>query len=309
MNRGESALAGNLRRRDLLKLLAGSSLAALVSCNDGAPNVTYAAGSVRTPTLFGSQLYGSDDVLRSVAMLTELGAKYVRVSVQVPQSFLDAVVGAATRHGLRVILLSAYAAQPVDLAAYARSTAQFQVRYAAADPVWEIWNEPNLPQYWNGPPDVSAYITVLAAASAALRAAGATDIWTGGTSGVDLNWIFNLSARGAFRWANGCAVHSYKPPGFARTEYVQAVSFLPAGVKLHTTETCIASTVGSQAEFFDQMWYLHRELNLTTMIWCEFRDGAAGDVAPFNEAYGLVDQNYGIKSVYTAAQQAIRTDD
>lgn len=301
--------ARGMRRRDLLKLLAASPLVALASCNDGAPTVTYQSGAVKRPTAFGSQVYPSDDVPRSLGQLAGLGAKYVRVSVQSPLTFLDALVSGAGRHGLRVILLSAYASQPVDLAAYAKATAQFQVRYAAANPIWEIWNEPNLPQYWNGPPDVGAYIEVLVATARALRAAGATDIWTGGTSGVDLNWIYNLVTRGAFRYANGCAVHSYKPPGFARTEYIQAASFMPSGVMLHTTETCIASSVGSQAQYFNEMWYLHRELNLPTMVWCEFRDGAAGDQAPFNEPYGLVDPGYNIKSVYAAAQLAIRTDD
>jgi hypothetical protein len=298
-----------MRRRDMLKLVAGSSLAALASCNDGAPTVTFESGSVLKPTAFGSQVYQSDDVARSVGLLAAVGAKYVRVSVNAPLAFLDSLVGAATARGLRVILLSSYASQPIDLASYARAAAQLQTRYASADPVWEIYNEPNLAQNWGGPPDVFAYLALLAATSTALRAAGAGDIWTGGTSGVDLSWIYNLVARGAFRWATGCAVHSYKPPGFARTEYIQAVSFLPPGVGLHTTETCIASSVGSQSEFFRQMWYLHRELNLPTMIWCEFRDGTAGHDGPSSLPYGLVAPDYSIKSVYAAAQLAVRTDD
>ncbi len=298
-----------MRRAELLKLLGGTaSFAALAACNDGAPTISYAAGSTRTPTGFGSQVYGSDSVTQSTALLKTMGAKYVRLSVQNPTAFLDAMVGAATAAGLRVILLSAYASQPVNLAAYASAAALIHTRYAAANPIWEIWNEPNLPQYWNGPPDVIAYIAVLAATATALRAAGATDIWTGGTSGVDINWIYNLATRGAFHSANGCAVHSYKPPGFARTEYQQVVAFMPAGVQVHTTETCISSSVGSQSDYFNEMWYLHRELNLPTLVWCELRDGGAGNVAPFNEPYGLVDAGYGLKGVYTAAQTAISTD-
>jgi len=298
-----------LRRRDLLKVLAGSALSALGGCNDGAPTVAFQAGSAPSITAFGSQIYGSDNISRSLELLAGMGAKYVRVSVSVPLAFLDALVGAAVGHNLRVILLSAYAVQPVNFTAYARATAQLQVRYAQANPVWEIWNEPNLPQYWNGPPDVGTYVDLLAATAAALRAAGATDIWTGGTSGVDLSWIYNLVTRGAFRSANGCAVHSYKPPGYARTEYIQAVSFLPAGVGLHTTETCISSSAGDQSDFFDQMWYVHRELNLPTLIWCEFRDGTAGGEPPFNDPYGLVNADYTIKSVYAAARLAIKADD
>jgi hypothetical protein len=297
-----------LGRREMLRLLAGSSLAALAACNDGAPTVTYQAGSAKSTTRFGSQIYPSDDVTRAVGLLAALGAKYVRIGVQVPQAFLDSLVGAATASGLRVILVSAYAAQPVDVTAYAAAAVQLQRRYASANPVWEIWNEPNLAQYWNGPPDVTAYVPVFTATATALRAAGASDVWTGGISGVDVNWIYNLVRLGAFRLATGCAVHSYEPPGYARTEYVQAASLLPAGVGLHTTETCIASSVGDQSTFLDQMWYLHRELNLPTMIWCEFRDGGAGDVAPYNEPYGLVGENYEIKSAYSAAKVAIASD-
>jgi hypothetical protein len=297
-----------MRRSDLLKFLAASSLTALASCNDGAPTVTYAAGSARVPTAFGSQIYASDDVTRSLRLLARAGAKYVRIGVQTPPAFLDALVSAATHYGLRVILISAYASQPVKLDAYAQAAAQLHLRYAAANPVWEIWNEPNLAQYWNGPPDVNAYLAVLAATAPALRAVGATDIWTGGTSGVDLNWIYNLVRLGAFRYATGCAVHSYEPPGYARTEYIQVAGFLPKGIGLHTTETCIASSVGSQVDFFNQMWYLHRELNLPTMVWCEFRDGGAGTTPPFNEPYGLVGPDYSIKSVYAAMELAIKSD-
>lgn len=292
-------------RRDALRSLAGLSLVALGSCGgQTAPAVGHYTGAPSTPTAFGSQIYESDTIERGVGLLGAIGAKYVRVSVQVSPAYLDALVGAATAHGLRVIFLSAYAAQPVNVAEYARSTAQLHARYAASNPVWEIWNEPNLAQYWNAPPDVGAYVQLFTATAQALRAAGATDVWTGGTSGVDLNWLYNLNVRGAFNFANGCAVHSYKLPGFARTEYIQAVSLVPASVGLHTTETCVASS-SDQSDFFNQMWNIHRELNLPTMIWCELRDGAAGSAPPFNEAYGLVTPAYAPKGVYSAAQRSI----
>jgi hypothetical protein len=294
-------------RRAALRALACMSFAAFASCGGvDAPTVVPQSGSARTPTAFGSQIYESDSVARDIGLLARMGAKYVRVSVQVSLSYLDAAIGAATAAGLRVILVSAYAAQPVNVAAYAQDAAQLHARYAASNPIWEIWNEPNLGQYWGGPPNVAAYVDVFLATAKALRAAGATEIWTGGTSGVDLNWLFNLQTRGAFNAANGCAVHSYKPPGFARTEYIQATLLVPAGVRVHTTETCVPSST-NQSDFFSQMWSIHRELNLPTMVWCELRDGGAGSQPPYNEDYGLVSSDYTLKSVYTAAQNAIAT--
>jgi hypothetical protein len=304
----QPSAARELRRRELLRLLVGSGAAALAGCNNGAADITYAAGSPAVKTSFGAQVYASDDVARTVALLSAIGSAYVRIGVQVPLSYLDALVAGATRAGLRVVLVSAYAAQPVSIASYARATAKLHARYAAANPIWEIWNEPNLGQYWGATPDVYTYLALFTATAAALRAAGATDIWTGGTSGVDINWVYNLARLGAYKTANGCAVHSYKPPAYARTEYIQVKGLLPHGVGLHTTETCISSSLGSQSDFFDQMWYLHRELGLPTLIWCEFRDGGAGAAPPFNEPYGLVNPDYSIKSVYAAAGLAIKTN-
>ncbi len=268
----------------------------------------YATGSLRRPTSFGAQVYEGDAVARSVALIAGCGGRYVRVSSQVSVAYLDALVAAAATRGLRTIILSAYAAQPVDVHAYAADAAAMQLRYGAANPVWEIWNEPNLPQYWGAAPNVADYLRLLTATAGALRAVGASDVWTGGTSGVDLNWIYNLVIGGAFRFANGCAVHSYKTPGFARTEYIQAVSLVPTGVSVHTTEACVATGYGDQVDYFRQMWYLHRELNLPTMIWCELRDGSAGSTGPDSYPYGLVTSSYAIKTVYAAAAATIAAD-
>ena len=104
--------------------------------------------------------------------------------------------------------------------------------------------------------------------------------------------------------ANGCAVHSYKPPGYARTEYIQALALLPRGVGLHTTETTVAAGA-DQTVFVRQMWYLHRELDLPTMVWAEFRDGTAGTSGAYTEPYGLVTGTYFRKPVYYAAQALV----
>lgn len=296
-----------MTRDAALRALAAASLAPLAAC-DSDPAVRYATGSIRRPTGFGAQVYEGDDVARSVALIAGCGGRYVRVSSQVSTAYLDALVGAAAARGLRVILLSPYAAQPVDVNAYAANAAAMQLRYCAANPIWEIWNEPNLAQYWGAAPNVTDYLRLLSATAGALRAVGASDVWTGGTSGVDLNWIYNLAVGGAFRSANGCAVHSYKTPGFARTEYIQAVSLVPAGVSIHTTEACVATGYGDQVDFFRQMWYLHRELNVPTMIWCELRDGSAGAHGPDSYPYGLVTSTYAIKTVYEAAAASIAAD-
>jgi hypothetical protein len=53
------------------------------------------------------------------------------------------------------------------------------------------------------------------------------------------------------------------------------------------------------------MWYLHRELSLPMLVWCEFRDGTAGPHPPYTDPMGLVTANYAPKNVYYTAQSLV----
>jgi hypothetical protein len=294
-----------MRRSDALKGLAAISCAAVTGCNpDKIPAVAPTGGSTQQTTTFGAQIYAQDDIARAIALVSQCGGKLLRIDGSLTGAYYDALFAATAAGGMRVILISPYAAQPVDVDAYALQCAAVQTRYAAFDPIWEIWNEPNLENYWGAPPNPQAYSRLAIATAKALRAAGARDVWSGGTSGVDRGWIEQIRGYGVFDAANGCAVHSYKEPGYARTEYIQALGLLPRGVALHTTETTIAGK-NDQSVFVRQMWYLHRELGIPTMVWAELRDGTAGTSGIYTMAYGLVDASYTRKLVYYAAQATI----
>lgn len=291
-----------MKRSDALRGLAAVAATGLAACTapDWAPTIDPTRGSPSKPTAFGVQIYGSDDLSRAVGLIAACGGTHVRVDGSLDLRYYDALFAATAAGGLRVIMISPYAAQPVDVAAYAQQCAAMQARYAAFNPIWELWNEPNLASYWGAAPDPAAYSRLAIAVAKALRSVGASDVWSGGTSGVDLGWIQQLRGNGVFDAANGCAVHSYKAPGYARTEYVQAQVALPPKIGLHTTETTVPDVL-EQPDFFRQMWYLHRDLGLPTLVWAEFRDGTAGVGQNFGKPYGLVSAAYQPKSVYYTA--------
>ena len=150
------------------------------------------------------------------------------------------------------------------------------MRYAKYNPIWEIWNEPDLQASWGAPPSASAYLKVAIPAATALRAAGANDVWSGSTGGIDLSWIApELRNGGAYNVMNGCAVHSYVPPCSAYGQYVQLQGLVPAGVGVHYDRDVRADRSGPSGRDIQQMWYVHRILGISTMIWCELRDGSA----------------------------------
>lgn len=296
-----------MRRSAALARIAAAPLALAGCAGPTATKIVATSGSPLHPTAFGSQLYPSDDVEKTLALLAGCGSRLVRVTaINSGFDYFDTLFAATARYGMRVIVISEYAPQPVDLAAYQADTVRFHRRYAAYDPIWELWNEPNLATYWGAQPNVDDYAKLAIATAAALKRAGAREVLSGGTSGVDLNWIYGLRVRGVFDAVTGCAVHSYKNPANALNEYIQAISLLPAHLPIYTTEACVV-TAGGQPTFFQDMWYLHRYLGLPALVWCEFRDGTAGPQPPYDQPMGLVTSDYTPKAVYFRAQYLVRT--
>jgi hypothetical protein len=294
-----------MRRSDVLAGMALASVALLPSCAGSVSGIVATKGSPLRPTAFGCQLYPSDDIAQAVTLLAACGSKLLRVTANhAAFDYFDALFAAATKYGMRVIVISEYAPQPVDLAAYTANTVTFHRRYAAYDPIWEIWNEPNLAYYWGAPPDRKAYAKLAIATATALRNAGAREILSGGTSGIDVDWIYDLRTNGVFDVVTGCAVHSYKTPADALHEYVEAISLVPPGFKIYTTEACVATSRG-QSAFFTDMWNIHRQLSLPMLVWCEFRDGTAGPAPPYTDPLGIVTADYTRKDVYYTAQALV----
>jgi hypothetical protein len=292
-----------MRRAEALAGIALAPIAALSACAPTTSAVIATKGSPLFPTAFGSQIYPSDDLSKTMPLLAACGSKLVRVNVNTGDfQYFDNLFAAATKYGMRVIAISEYATQPVDLNAYVADAVTFQKRYAALDPIWEIWNEPNLEHYWGAKPDLDAYAKLAIATAMALRAAGAREILSGGTSGIDLNWIYGLRIRGVFDAVTGCAVHFYKKPNL--NEYLQAGSLLPRGVQIYTTEACLSDWDGP-APFFRDLWNIHRYLGLPVMVWCEFRDGTAGTMPPYTNPQGLVTASYDPKATYVVAQSVV----
>lgn len=298
-----------MRRNEALRLLGGAVAISAAACswdqNDAAP-VPASCGTASTSTRFGSVIYAADDIDEALQLIAGCGGQLVRMGLDgfdgVSLERANALLAKIARYGLRAVLISPYSAQPVDRSAYAHQCAQIHRRYGEYDPIWEIWNEPNLSTYWGATPNVHDYAKLALSTGTMLRTNGARDIWTGGTSGIDVRWAYALLQHGVFDVMNGCAVHSYKNPAAASAEYVALQKLLPSSIPIHTTESCVPSTQ-DQSAFLRGMWYIHRALGLPTLIWCQLRDFTAGDTFPYNLPYGLVYSTYNPKTVYYTAKQ------
>jgi hypothetical protein len=141
---------------------------------------------------------------------------------------LDAVVNGARCHGLRVLALPAYTPTwarprgttdkypPTDPARFADFVVAASTHFGDRVAAWELWNEPDLAQFWSPRPDAAAYGQLLRAAAVALRAARpAATILTGGLApmnGRALTFLGDLLDGGGFGPVDGVAMHPYTYP-------------------------------------------------------------------------------------------------
>jgi hypothetical protein len=168
--------------------------------------------------------------------LASLGARWVRVDVGWASAEdsrgtlarwyldrLDFVVDAAATRGIKVLAMlwstpawanggAGNTKPPDDPAAYARIAGTLARRYKGQIAAWEIWNEPDRPEFFTGSP--SDYVALLRAAYPAIKAAdpGATVV-TGGTEYNDTDYLGALYAAGAHGSFDAVGTHPYM--GFA----------------------------------------------------------------------------------------------
>lgn len=231
----------------LLVLLAGLTLSLT-----GEHGTARTALGERTGFSPGAGIVDEDpaDLDRDLDQVVESGARWLRLDVDWSRieaepgrdswTDVDRVVAAAQDRHLDVLALLAYTPQwarpagtdshapPADPASFAHFAAASVHHLAPRGVVtYEIWNEPNLPQFWSPTPNAAAYVRLLEPASAAVRATAAqvgtrVTVLTAGLAPASddfpngqidpRTFVERLYALGARRSFDALAVHPYSFP-------------------------------------------------------------------------------------------------
>lgn len=88
-------------------------------------------------------------------------------------------------------------------------------KYRDSVTYWEIWNEPNLQQFWARPPDAADYARLAVTATSRIREANPKALIAGGaTSGIDLAFLQTAFQHGLLDAVDIITVHPYRiaPP-------------------------------------------------------------------------------------------------
>lgn len=310
----------------------------------------------------GGFAWQSDESLaRELDLMAATGAAWVRLDFdwsgvegtrgRYSWSNLDRLVDAIQARGMKVLALPAYTPAwarpagttthhpPTDPAHFAAFVGAAAARYAPKGvTVWEIWNEPNIPNFWEPKPDVAGYVTLLRAASAAIRAAapGAT-IVTGGLSPASdssdgryvdprtfVTRMYELGARSSF---DAVGVHPYSFPALpsdvrtASWNTFQKMTTIrdtmvangDAAKKIWLTETgaptgasAQAVTEQRQAEIISDTIRATEGLSWAGPVFLYAARDAGSDLADREDNFGLLRRDFSPKLAWTALTSALR---
>lgn len=196
----------------------------------------------------GSMILSLDDdaLANDLDVMASTGARYLRLDLdwsrieprrgEMRWDNTDRIVSAARARGFEIVALVTYTPpwarppgtidkyRPDDPSAFAAFAGAAAERYARQGvTIWEIWNEPNVHQFWQPKPDPASYATMLKQTSAAIRSV--TDhatILTGGLAPAEneadgraispTTFLAELYEHGVQDSFDGVGIHPYSYP-------------------------------------------------------------------------------------------------
>jgi hypothetical protein len=206
-------------------------------------------------------------------------------------------------------------------AAYARFAAAAATHYRGQGVIWEIWNEPNLGQFWKPDPDPAVYARLALEASRAIRAADpSATIIAPGSSEFPWEFLETTFAAGLLEQIDAVSVHPYRQgaPESALKDYGRLRALIarhasPSRRSLpivssewgYTTATGALSEA-EQAHFLARQWLANLAAGVNLSIFYDWRDD--GDDPTDREArFGTVRRNFEPKPSFQAARELIHS--
>ena len=220
---------------------------------------------------------------RTLDSLVAMGARWLRFDVKWdviqhagPSSYdwsrYDALVAAAQARGLKILGTLAYAprwarsaacldstaCEPRSASEYADWAGATVAHFKGRISHWEVWNEPNIPSFWQPQPNVARYTALLRAAYPSIKAADPSAVvLAGGTSpaandGVRidevsfLQGVYANGGQGSFdAWSHHPYTHPW-PPGNVHAD--------SAWYQMHGTSPSMRSLMRANGDGHKKVW-------------------------------------------------------
>jgi len=291
------------------------------------------------PNGFGVNIHFTGEP-RDLDLIREGGFKFIRMDLgwggierekgtyNFERTGYDALTEGCTKRGIRILYILDYSNKLYEsersvrteagrkaFAAYAESAAK---RYAGKGILWEIWNEPNIKQFWTPQPSVDDYCKLVETTAPLVKKADPSGLLVApATSGIPFKWLEDCFKKGLLKWIDVLSVHPYRPqpPETVIKDYARLRELIkryaPKGknIPIISGEWGYSNINWDKARLSDdkQAQYLVREFlinlyqKIPISIWYDWKnDGANPDEREHH--FGTVMHDLKPKNAYIAAK-------
>lgn len=245
----------------------------------------------------------------------------------------DALLDGLSQRGLGALFILDYGhrvhtggrapSSPAERQAFARFAARAVQRYRGRDVLWEVWNEPNLAQFWKPEPSAADYAALLGDTVSAVRAVDPKcQILAPGSSGFPWGFLEFLVRGGALREVSAVSVHPYRgTPPETVTEDLDRLRELLRGTEAQgaVPQRIVSSEWGYsvrhhggerisedlQASYLARLMLVCRSRGLERSIWYDWANDGL-DPAETEHNFGVVRADRSLKPAYHAARTVAR---
>ena len=304
---------------------------------------TVDADYTRVPDSLGVNIHWTDPRPGELPMLAVAGFKWVRMDFgwagterekgKYDFAPFDRLLAAIGPLGIRAILILDYRNKNYDngdsprtaqgRAAFAKWAAAAAVHFKGRGVLWEMYNEPNIKQFWRPAPNVEDYAALALEVGKALRAAAPGEQYIGpATSTMDFKFLESCFKAGLLEYWSAVTVHPYrqKNPETVIEDYEKLAKMIgqyaPKGKKIpivsgewgYSSITPITPEI--QGKYLARQFLTNLMCGVPVSIWYDWHDDGT-DPAEKEHHFGTVANKYDPdrKLVYDAkpAYQAART--
>jgi hypothetical protein len=191
-------------------------------------------------------------------------------------------------------------------------------RYAGKGILWEVWNEPNIKQFWTPQPSVYDYCKLVEAVAPRVRQADPSGkVVAGATSQIPLEWFEACFKNGLLNWIDVLSIHPYRPqpPETVIQDYAKLreliARYAPAGknIPVISGEWGYSNinwdktklTEQEQADYLVRMFLINSYQNIPVSIWYDWKNDGT-DPKEREHNFGTVYHDLNPKAAYLAAK-------
>jgi polysaccharide biosynthesis protein PslG len=216
----------------------------------------------------------------------------------------DRLMGHLDKQGIHALFILDYANPLYDgdlaphtlegRAAFARWASAAAKHFAGRGILWEMWNEPNLAQFWKPQPNPDDYALLAIEVGKAIRAAAPDEIFIGpASSNIDMPFLETCFKAGVLNYFSAVTVHPYRQnaPETVAEEYrklrILIDQYAPAGrhIPILSGEWGYAdiwdiAKSASQGKLLARQWLVNLSCDVPLSIWYDWHDDGTNPTDP-----------------------------